>query len=68
MQPLHEHLSGEGACKKNEQVTLNENALAALETLKKAHLEAPVLAFANFNKAFLLKTDTSKQGLGAVLS
>ena len=40
----------------------------AFETLKKACLEAPVLAFADFNKPLLLETDTSKLGLGAVLS
>ena len=47
---------------------LMENVLGAFESLKKACLEAPVLAFADFNKPFLLKTDTSKQGLGTVLS
>ena len=30
------------------------------EMLKKARLEAPVLAFANFNKPFLLEMDASK--------
>ena len=39
----------------------------AFETLKKACLEPPMLAFADFNKPFLLETDTSKLGLGAVL-
>ena len=38
------------------------------ETLKKACLKAPMLAFANFDKPFLLETDASKLGLGAVLS
>ena len=42
--------------------------LGAFETFKKAFLEAPVLAFADFNKLFLLENDTSKLGLGAVLS
>ena len=67
-QPLHEHLSGEGASKKSEQVMLRAEAKEAFETLKKACLEAPVLTFANFDKPFLLETDTSKLGLGAVLS
>ena len=67
-QPLHEHLSGEGAGKKSESVTLMEDALGAFETLKKACLEAPVLSFADFNKLFPLETDASKLGLGVVLS
>ena len=40
---------------------------AALGMLKKACLETPVLAFADFNKAFLLETNASKFGLWAVL-
>ena len=67
-QPLHEHLSGEGAGKKNKWVMLTSDAQVAFVTLKKACLEDPVLAFADFNKPFLLETDTSKLGLGAVLS
>ena len=37
------------------------------EVIKKACLEATVLAFADFNKQFLLETDARKLGLGAVL-
>ena len=68
LQPLHEHLSGEGASKKNEWLMLTENALGAFNTLKKACLKAPILAFTDFNKPFLLETYASKLGLGAVLS
>ena len=31
-------------------------------------MNSPVLAFANYTKDFLHKTDASKEGLGAVLS
>ena len=68
VQPLQENLSGEGASKKNEQVTLVRNTLGAFKALKKASLGAPVLTFADFSKLFLFKTDASKQGLGPVLS
>ena len=50
VQPLHEHLSGEGACKKSKQVTLTADTRGAFGTLKKTFLKAPVLAFADFNK------------------
>ena len=68
VQLLHEDLSGEGPHKKSEQVTLMAEAKDAFETLKRACLEALMLAFADFDKAFLLETDASKLGLGAVLS
>ena len=67
-QPLNEHLSGEDASKMSEWVMLMAEAKDAFETFKKACLKAPALAFANFDKPFLLETDASKLGLGALLS
>ena len=67
-QPLNEHLMGEGACRKVERVSLSEEALKAFKTLKQACMNTLVLAFTNYTKEFLLETDASKQGLGAVLS
>ena len=67
-QPLNEHLAGEGASRKSEQVSLSEEALEAFEALKQACMNSPVLAFADYTKDFLLETDASKEGLGAVLS
>ena len=67
-QPLNKHLAGEGASQKSEQVSLSEEALKAFEALKQACMQSPVLAFADYTKDFLLETDTSKEGLGAVLS
>ena len=53
---------------KSKQVMLTADAKNAYMMLKEACLEAPVLAFANFDKPFLLEMDASKLGLGAVLS
>ena len=66
VQALHEHLYWEGASKKRKWVTLTAETKDAFKMLKKACLEAPMLAFANFDKPFLLVTDASKLGLGAV--
>ena len=67
VQPLNEHLAREGASRKSEQVSLSEDALKAFEVLKHACMTGPILAFADYTKPFLLETDASKDGLGAVL-
>ena len=67
-QPISEDLAGEGGSRKSEQVSLTEDALKAFEALKQAYMTAPILAFPHSTKLFLLETDVSKDGLGAVLS
>ena len=49
-------------------MSLSEEALEAFKALKQACMNSPVLAFANYTKDFLLETDASKEGLGAVLT
>ena len=38
------------------------------DNLKKALISAPILAYPDYSKPFILETDTSLKGLGAVLS
>ena len=66
--PLHEYARGDTAKKKKERVVLNEATRSAFHKLKKAVMSAPVLAYPDSNKEYLLKTDASNQGLGDVLS
>ena len=57
--PLHECVRGDTAKKKKEWVVLNEAARSAFHKLKKAVMSAPVLAYPDPNKEYLLKTDAS---------
>ena len=54
--------------KKKESLTLNKEAKGAFKVLKKAILTAPALVYPDPNKEYLLDTDASKLGLGAVIS
>ena len=65
---MNKHLAGEGASRNSEWLSLSKEALEAFRALKQACMNSPVLAFADYIKDFLLKTDASKEGLGAVLS
>ena len=66
--PPYDLTSGNNKDKKSEHVDLSPEALEAFDRLKAACLQAPILAFLDFNKPFLLETDASGRALGAVLS
>ena len=51
-----------------EWVLLTKEDMKAFEALKWACMTAPILVFTDYTKPFLLETDASKDGLGAVLS
>ena len=65
--PLHELTSGENGKKKHSKVQWTERCQESFDSLKKICSESPVLAYADYTKPFVLHTDASTTGLGAVL-
>ena len=64
---LHELTSGDNAKHKNQKVDWNIRCYDSFEALKSICSECPVLAYADYTKPFVLHTDASTTGLGAVL-
>ena len=58
--PLH-------ALTKNARFQWSEECQAAFDHSKQRLVNGPILAYPSFNREFLLETDASMQGLGAVL-
>ena len=68
VRPLNDLLEGEASKWKAQPMDLTPEAVEAFDLLKTKCMTTPVLAFADFEKPFLLEADTSSCGLGAVLS
>ena len=54
--------------RKGAQYQWTADCEVAFETLKSKLLTPPILAYLDFGKDFVLETDASKHGLGAILS
>ena len=67
-QPLNDLISDENSKLKNQTIEITVLVLKAFHELKLKCMQAPVLAFADFHKPFLLETDASSDGLSTVLS
>ena len=65
--PLHELTSGDNTKRKHQKVDWNIRCNDSFEALKSICSECPVLAYADYTKPFVLHTDASTTGLGAVL-
>ena len=70
--PLLIHLRGTSTKDKNSggrrKIVLDEVGRTAFQIFKTSLIQAPILAFADFRLPFIVETDASSQGLGAILS
>ena len=66
--PLYKLTSGENSKKKRHNVEWTDRCQQSFEQLKERCSQCPVLAYANYKSPFILHTDASTTGLGAVLS
>ena len=65
--PLYKLISGKNSKLKKKTIEWNLNCDLAFKELKDLCSNTPVLAYADYTKKFMLHTDASKLGLGAML-
>ncbi len=66
--PLHALVSGGKKSKTPVTFTWSQECQTALDELKECLMSPPILAYPDFSEPFILATDGSLHGLGAVLS
>ena len=64
---LLQNVEGTPSQKKKFKVHWGPEQQEAFETLQRLYTESPILAYADFKAPFILHTDASGDGLGAVL-
>lgn len=60
--------TGHSRSRGSPSVAWNSECDVAFRRLKQELLQAPILAYADFSQPFVLHTDASNSGLGAVLA
>ena len=65
--PLHELTSGDNEKRKTQKVDWNIRSNESFKALKSICSDCQVLAYADYTKPFILHTEASTTGLGAVL-
>ena len=65
--PLYKLISGENSKGKKNEIEWDQDCEITFLLLKRLCTEAQVLAYADYTKPFKVHTDTSKDGLGAIL-
>ena len=65
--PLYKLISGKNVARKLKLIKWGHKCQEAFDKLKELCTSTPILAYANFKKPFIVHTDASILGLGAVL-
>ena len=64
---LNQLVSGENTSHKKKKVEWTKECQLAFDRLKEKCMQTPILAYADYKRPFIVHTDASESGLGAIL-